>query len=126
MEAMSCGLVPVIYRFNEGIQKVIKKETGYIVDSGDCKAFAQSIVELHNNRSLLLELAKKCIDRSYEDFDIEKKIVQYVEFFNDHAALLKQSKRSSKLKLDSGKLDRIGLPYFLVKFIRKSIRLIKG
>lgn len=126
MEAMSCGLVPVMYRFNEGIQKVITKDTGYIVDSGDCNAFAKTISELHNNRERLLDMAKNCLNKADVDFDIKKRVVQYVQFFNNHSELLKQSKRSSRLKLESGKLDRLGLPYFLVKFIRNSIRLIKG
>jgi len=126
METTSCALVPIIYQFNDGIVQVVTNDIGFIIKSGDRKAFAESIIALHKDRKSLLRLSENCINKAYTDFDIHRRIADYITLFKDHEALLRNSSKEGRLVTESGRLDTIGLPVFVVNMIRRSKRFVKG
>lgn len=90
METMSCGLVPVISDFNEGIQQIITPDLGYVLPKGDVAAFANAIGELNNNRSLLKELRSSVLNYAKSNFNIEERARDYYSLFERYLSLKKK------------------------------------
>ena len=81
IEAMSFGSVPVISAFNEGISKIITPDTGFVLPVNDNQAFADTILTLHHNRSLLEELSDGAYKKAHTDYDLNKQAVKYFDLF---------------------------------------------
>lgn len=117
LEAMSVGLVPVISRFNEGIDAVVEKSDGFIVAVGDNKAFAEKIKFLHFNRNVLETLSVASKNKVRNKYEIKSKVQGYYQLFKQFKELKKPIKRKW-IKYD-GVLDYPFIPATLRKLIRK-------
>jgi glycosyltransferase involved in cell wall biosynthesis len=117
LEAMSVGLVPVIYKFNEGITQVLQPAEGFIVPSGDKIEFARSIIELYNNKSKLEQMSANCRKKVENEYDIHLCVKKYTELFLRYKELKKPVRR--KFIAYGGLLDHPMVPSFLRNNIRK-------
>jgi glycosyltransferase involved in cell wall biosynthesis len=93
LESMSVGVVPIVYRFNSGIEKVITKKCGIVVNLFDNQSIINGIAELHKNRGLLKKYSQNAIKLVREKYNIEKQAPLYFSFFNE--VLQEKSKRKS-------------------------------
>lgn len=117
LEAMSVGLVPVIYQFNEGITKVLSPSEGIIVPSGNKNEFARSIIELYNNKSGLEQMSANCRKKVEEVYDIELCVKKYTALFSRYKELKKPVRK--KFIAYGGLLEHPIVPSFLRNSIRK-------
>lgn len=95
METMSCGLLPVLSDFNEGIKTVVTADKGFVLPKGDIEAFAQAIAELHTNRDLLQKLRTASLPYARENFNVITRAKAYYVFFEQYAELKKKIRYQS-------------------------------
>lgn len=121
LESMSAGVVPVMYRFNEGIERIITSEYGFLVDPGDLKGLTEAIMILDKDRALLMKMSKACFRKVKEEYDVKEKAKSYYELFYQY----NRYRRKKKIKFirHSGWLD---LPFVPPIFRRLARRLKRG
>lgn len=117
LEAMSVGLVPIIYKFNEGINEVVNKNNGYIVPSGDITMMTQIIEKLDADRELLALMSKNAKQKIFNDYNAEKRFKDYYQLFEKFLELKKPLRR--KLIKYDGRLDLPFIPQFARDYFRK-------
>lgn len=84
VEAMKCGVVPVVFDIPSGIPElVLDDETGYRVPQGDVQACAEKISELHSNREKLNQLKAKAVQHANRLFDPAVQTAAYEEIYLD-------------------------------------------
>lgn len=66
IEAMSVGLVPIVFKFHEGISEIISdNDNGFLVEYGDNSTFIKKSCLLVNNRHLRLKMSEKSSNVNY-------------------------------------------------------------
>lgn len=70
LEAMGCGLVPVVSDLPSGIPEVVDKTTGCLVPIDHVAGYAQAIVELHQNRDLFAARSTAARARVEKNFSV--------------------------------------------------------
>jgi len=124
LEAMSVGLVPIIYKFNEGITEVIQdSKSGYIVNSGDYLAICDIIKKLDDDRDLLKSLSRKAKEKIEDDYNADFCFQNYYDLFKQFETL-KKPLRELRIKYD-GILDYPFIPQILRNTLRKLKYAIK-
>ncbi len=117
LESMSTGLVPLIYRFNEGIEAVVTPEIGYVVDKNDYLAMAEIIKLLHNNRSLLEEKSGAALNLARTQFNAVSRSKDYFNLFKNYK-VQKKSVITAPIKPDS-LLEQIWIPQRCINILKK-------
>ncbi len=117
LESMSAGVVPVMYRFNEGIDRIITSEYGFLVKRGNIMGLIESIVKLHEDRALLEKMSAACYLKIRDEYDVVERAKSYYELFYEYA----KYKRKKKIRFinHSGWLDLPFVPDALRKFARR-------
>jgi glycosyltransferase involved in cell wall biosynthesis len=118
LETMSAGIVPIIYRFNQGIEMIFGNEAT-IVDSGDNQGIAATVTALHNDRVLLEQRSAICRACIHEKFNVVKRNKEYFDLFSRYRELKKSVRR--KIPSYGGLLNHPAVPVFL----RNGIRTLK-
>ncbi len=81
LEAMACGL-PVVTTNAGGLPEVnIDGETGFTVDVGDTRAFADRIARIISDRAFYFQLSRNAKKRAYAEYHSEKVVPQYLEYY---------------------------------------------
>ncbi len=119
LEAMSAGLVPIISRFNEGINAVVTPKNGFIVPVGDSKGFADKIEWLHNHRNEMEQMSTHAHATIVNGYEVKKRAMDYYLLFDKYRSLKKPIRKGS-LKY-ANRLDRPYIP----KFVRDGLRWVK-
>jgi glycosyltransferase involved in cell wall biosynthesis len=119
METMSAGLVPVIYRFNEGIEKMFG-DYAFVTPVGDQAALAASITRLDRDRSLLASYSSRCAALIHEKYDVNIRNQEYYRLFGQFRLLKKPTRY--KIPNYGGYLEHPLVP----AIIRKIVRRMKG
>ena len=94
LESMSRGVVPVMYKFNDGITKIVTGEIGFIVEVGDNVALADCISQLFHDRVLLGRMSELARKKVMDDYDIKKQAKKYFELYEN----IQPSPRKGKWK----------------------------
>ncbi|MGE5400170.1 MAG: N-acetyl-alpha-D-glucosaminyl L-malate synthase BshA [Ignavibacteriales bacterium] len=83
LEAMSCG-VPVISTSVGGLPELINhNETGFIAEIGDVERMAKYAIDLLTNDRKYEEFSRNSRDRAVNDFDINKIVPQYEQYYEE-------------------------------------------
>ena len=80
LDAMSCGLVPVVYRLPVGVYSDLPGEVGFSVEPGNLAGLAESIIELNADRSRLADMSAAARRLVEEKYDISRTAPHYMEF----------------------------------------------
>src|SRR5690606_6967952 len=72
LEAMACGLVPIVGDLPQLHEWVEHGVTGYLVPQADIKGLAAKIGELYRNREVLSDMSVRCIRRVHENGSYEE------------------------------------------------------
>lgn len=124
LETMSRGIVPVMYKFNDGIDKIITNDLGFISEVGDNRAFAENIIKLHEDRKLLKKMSERSRLKVVNDYDIKKQAIKYFDFFKN----VKHSTGKTKWKqlyAVHGREFHPYIPAILVRIFRRVRSLFK-
>ncbi|MBL7873752.1 MAG: glycosyltransferase family 4 protein [Cyclobacteriaceae bacterium] len=120
LEAMSAGLVPIIYKFNSGIEKVVTNDNGFIVPVGDFQSIAEVISKLQEDRQQLEEKSKKARLKVEQEYEVGVRAQAYYSLFSD----FKKLKRPYQFKRLPGD-GRLDYP-FIPQFVREGARKVRA
>jgi glycosyltransferase involved in cell wall biosynthesis len=71
VEAMGCGLIPVVSDLPSGIRELVDDTTGKRVDPGNIAGYADAIAWLHQNRATMEQLSSNSCARVRREFSVE-------------------------------------------------------
>lgn len=123
LEAMSAGVVPVLYEFNEGIKKIISDEYGVVVPKGDFIQMTEAIIELFEKPFKLKSLSLSAIKMVNVQYNVKNQAELYYDLFSSYIGYKFPFKRKW-IYYYHGYLNHPIVPKWLRKFVRyiKTIR----
>ena len=127
LEAMARGVVPVVSRISGCTDFVVDNGiSGYLVELGDEKGFAEALAKLYDEHRLLKSLSSSAWETIYKRFSYVKTGNAYLELI-ENCTLRRQS---GEMPRRNGVIDKtlLGdlprLPIFLVRPVRKALRML--
>ena len=81
LEAMSCGLVPVVSDLPSGIPEVVNETTGFRIALNNVASYAEAIVRLHQNRQDLSRLSRNARDKVVREFSVAAMADRWLNIF---------------------------------------------
>jgi glycosyltransferase involved in cell wall biosynthesis len=119
LEAMSCGLVPVISKLSVGIYSELPGDVGFTVESGDLNGYTDSIEILEKDRTLLNKMSEKAKKLVKDRYDISKTSKNYLEYFTKHTVSQTGNPGNYKKSSGFGLLDNAIIPNAVTRLIKK-------
>lgn len=117
LEALSCGLIPIVSDLPGGIREIIKSDIGNRIPVGDKSGFASAIAGYNNERQLLAKRQMRCRQLAEDKFDIEKTADNYFRCMMQYQTM-RQRKYPFSQSIGS-RLDKAWIPNWLVFNLRK-------
>jgi glycosyltransferase involved in cell wall biosynthesis len=128
LEAMSLGIVPVVSRLTGCTDFVIEDGmNGILVEIGDENGFANALVRLSNDRSLLKSMSKRAWETIRARFSYTKTGASYLELFEK----CKEQRQRGERPPRSREIDKVllgdlpFLPILFVRPVRKILRMLR-
>lgn len=115
LEAISCGVVTIVSDLPGGIRDIVKEGIGYRCELNNVRAFAEHIITLDSDRTVLYKMQQNCYNLAQNNFDIEKNADNYFRFFMKYSDMKRSNK---KISFKMSRLDKPHFPNKLVKLIR--------
>ena len=81
MEAMSCGVPPVITDTGGGKEIVDDGVTGFIVSVNDADAVADRVRKLYSDPELVAAMSVRCKEKIKNYVSLDKTVDQFVDYF---------------------------------------------
>jgi glycosyltransferase involved in cell wall biosynthesis len=81
LEAMGCGLVPVVSHLKSGIPEVVDSSTGFLVPVNDVAGYARAIIHLHGHRDELVAKSAAARTRVQEEFSVAAMTDRWLDAF---------------------------------------------
>jgi glycosyltransferase involved in cell wall biosynthesis len=121
LEAMGCGLVPVVSNIQCGVPDVVADgATGFLPEVGDVDGFAEAIARLAGDRPLLERFSGAVRRTVQEQFDIRVRATAYQTLYARYAELYRPLPADA-LQYGS-RLDQPWIPNSLVRVVRSALR----
>jgi glycosyltransferase involved in cell wall biosynthesis len=124
LEAMACGLVPIIYDLPVGIASVLPADAGFKIDmESGIDNFVERIQQLDNDRSLLMQMKKNAHQFAAEEYDIAKTAKSYLQIFLNKDLVSPNAANKNKQK----KINSFGLfdKWFIPNSITVKLKQVK-
>jgi glycosyltransferase involved in cell wall biosynthesis len=122
IEAMGCGVVPVVSNIDSGVPDVVTADaTGLLPAVGDVAGFADAIARLDRDRPLLERLSAAGRRTVEERFDVRDRVVDYQALYARYADLYRPLAADAALQYGS-RLDRSWIPNPFVRLVRSTLR----
>jgi glycosyltransferase involved in cell wall biosynthesis len=122
LEAMGCGVVPVVSNIDSGVPDVVTAEaTGLLPEVGDIAGFAAAIARLDGDRPLLERLSAAARRTVEERFNVHDRVADYQALYARYAELYKPLAPDAVLHYGS-RLDRPWIPNPFVRIVRSARR----
>jgi len=122
LEAMACGLVPVIHRLPVGIYSELPADSGFSIEPGDVNSFAECITRLNGDRELVATMGNNAHRLVLDKYDISKTANSFMENFESHLTHHVTKGLPARNVSSFGMLDKPYLPNALVRLIKKALR----
>lgn len=115
LEAMACGLVPIVYELPVGISTLLPAEVGFKVNIPDIKVFAEKIELLHQDRILLNSMKNNAYAFCNSNYNIIDTSKQYLFSFLNCSIPLARVKQIKSF----GLLDKWYIPNNFSRKLKK-------
>ena len=123
LEAMGCGVVPVVSDIHSGVPDVVTAEVnGLLPEIGDIDGFADAIARLDADRPLLERMSAAGRRIVEERFDVRDRVADYQALYARYAELYKPLAADATLQYGS-RLDRPWIPNPFVRMVRSTLRV---
>ena len=129
LEAMACGNVPIVSN-SFGVNDYIKnKKNGFIINEvNDANKYVEKLELLLNDKDMYNSM-KKNIEQTCKDFDYEKSVEKYIEYFKNvkpYGKKLKLSETDKKMiekySEQQNAINKKRKLYYIAKLIPKSLK----
>ena len=117
LEAMSCGLVPLVSDLPGGITEVVTEDTGFRLDGNDPRQFGDCIKKLYTDPVLLQKLSLQAYAKVKAQYNINNTADKYFALFCDENR--KPGKPQGLNPRVGSFLDKKFIPNWMVKLLRK-------
>jgi glycosyltransferase involved in cell wall biosynthesis len=124
LEAMSCGLVPIVYELPVGISSLLVDDIGFRIKEEGIHSFVEKIELLNEDRDLLAKMKRNAHDFVSKNFDIERTSKNYLRSFLDTGSLQKKPKKVNS-PTSFGIFDTKYLPNFITIILKRARNLIR-
>jgi glycosyltransferase involved in cell wall biosynthesis len=122
LEAMGCGVVPVVSNIPSGVPDVVADgATGLMPEVGDVDGFADAIARLAVDRPLLERFSAAARLTVEERFDIRARARDYQALYARYAEMYRPLPADASLQYGS-RLDQPWIPNSLVRVVRSALR----
>ena len=122
LEAMGCGVVPVVSNIDSGVPDVVTADVnGLLPAVGDVDGFADAIARLDRDRTLLERMSAMGRRIVEERFDIRDRVADYQALYARYGELYKPLAPDAMLHYGS-RLDQPWMPNPLVRMVRSALR----
>jgi glycosyltransferase involved in cell wall biosynthesis len=122
LEAMGCGIVPVVSRIDSGVPDVVTADVdGLLPAVGDVAGFAGAIARLDGDRPLLDRMSAAARRTVETRFDVSSRAADYQALYARYAELYRPLAANATLHYGS-RLDRSWIPNAFVRLVRSSRR----
>jgi glycosyltransferase involved in cell wall biosynthesis len=123
LEAMGCGVVPVVSDIDSGVPDVVTAEVnGLLPEIGNIDGFADAIARLDADRPLLERMSAAGRRLVEERFDVRDRVADYQALYARYAELYKPLAADATLQYGS-RLDRPWIPNPFVRMVRSTLRV---
>ena len=129
LEAMANGLVPLVSNLPGSTDLIVQnKINGYLIQPGNVEGFVTAICAVEQNRTKLKEMSRLAWESIKKDFSSERMGKAYLQLI----ASITCEKNSSSVSIRSRTVDvsLLGdlpsLPFFLVRPVRKIIKILRA
>lgn len=123
LEAMGCGVVPVVSDIDSGVPDVVTAEVnGLLPEIGNIDGFADAIARLNADRPLLERMSAASRRIVEERFDVRDRVADYQALYARYAELYKPLAADATLQYGS-RLDRPWIPNPFVRIVRSTLRV---
>ena len=123
LEAMGCGVVPVVSDIDSGVPDVVTAEVnGLLPEIGNIDGFADAIARLDADRPLLERMSAAGRRIVEERFDVRDRVADYQALYARYAELYKPLAADATLQYGS-RLDRPWIPNPFVRMVRSTLRV---
>jgi glycosyltransferase involved in cell wall biosynthesis len=119
LEAMSCGLVPVIGRLPVGIYADLPEQVAFSLDGLDAEDFADRIEKLDKDRTLLATMGTNAGRLVAQKYDIDRTAVDFMNYFREYATHKITGAAPVKKISNFGVLDKAYLPNGVTRLIKR-------
>jgi glycosyltransferase involved in cell wall biosynthesis len=119
LEAMSCGLVPVISRLPVGVYSDLPAEAGISVEAGNAGAFADAVESLHRDRARLERMGIEAGRIVAEKYDISVTARNYLDYIHGCTVARVDKRPKPGKKAGLGLLDKAYIPNGLARMIKR-------
>ena len=129
LEAMACGNVPIVSN-SFGVNDYIKnKKNGFIINEvNDANKYVEKLELLLNDKDMYNSMRKN-IEQTCKDFDYEKSVEKYIEYFKNvkpYGKKLKLSETDKKMiekySEQQNAINKKRKLYYIAKLIPKSLK----
>jgi glycosyltransferase involved in cell wall biosynthesis len=121
LEAMGCGLVPVVSHIDSGVPDVVTPEVdGLLPEVGDIAGFAAAIGRLDRDRLRLERMAGAARQAVAERFDVRSRTTAYQALYARYREIYRPLSAEASLQYGS-RLDQPWLPNSVVRMIRSTL-----
>jgi glycosyltransferase involved in cell wall biosynthesis len=122
LEAMACGLVPVVSAIESGVPEVVQDGvSGFTPAVQDVAGFADAIETLDRGRERLEAMSQSAARNTRARYDIHQRVDGYQELYSRYAELYRPLSAQARLQYGS-RLDRPWIPNSIVQAVRSAIR----
>jgi glycosyltransferase involved in cell wall biosynthesis len=123
LEAMSCGLVPLVYCLPVGITSIIPSDVGFRIEKNNIYGFVEKIEFLYKDRKLLGEMRQKAYQFVAKEYNIVETSKKYLNSFLLGKSVIIGAKSNSinksKIPKSFGLFDKWFLPNILTMELKK-------
>jgi glycosyltransferase involved in cell wall biosynthesis len=122
LEAMGCGVVPVVSNIDSGVPDVVTADVnGLLPGVGDVAGFADAIARLDRDRALLDRMSAAGRRVVEERFDVRARVADYQALYARYTELYKPLSPDAALHYGS-RLDQPWIPNPFVRMVRSTLR----
>ncbi len=116
LECLANGVVTIVNDLPGGIRDIVTKDIGFRCKLNDNEEFANNIMLLHNDRSLLKQMQLNCFYLYKKKYNIEKNADNYIKLFLKFNSFKRKIKNTYPMPMS--RLDNKYIPNFITKFLR--------
>lgn len=115
LEAISCGVVPIVNDLPGGIRDIITGAIGFRIKANATEAYAEIISHLSLDKTALMKMQQCCYALANEHYNIENNADDYLELFLKYKELARTERSSVRLL---NKLNHSFIPNWITQKIR--------
>lgn len=116
LECLATGVVTIVNDLPGGIRDIVTNNIGFRCKLNNIEEFANNIMLLNSNRTLLNQMQQNCFQLFQQSYNISQNADKYFELFLQYDTLKRKIKNTPPIIMS--RLDKPYIPNFITKALR--------